>query len=193
MVLKHEVIQKTAENNVLDENKLWRRLKNDDISALEEMFKTYYNLLFGYAIKINNDPQLIKDCIQELFSDLWGSRKNLGDVISIKGYLLKSIRRRVLKALKASRRLLSNSDGLYDEITFSHEDFIVKNESDEQYKRQLILAIEKLSKRQKEIIFLKYYEEMSYDEISDIMGIKYQSLRNTLHQALIELRKYMNF
>ena len=51
------------------------------------------------------------------------------------------------------------------------------------------MAIEQLSNRQKEIIYLKFYNGLSYEEISAVTQLKYQSVRNLFSVALKELRK----
>jgi RNA polymerase sigma-70 factor (ECF subfamily) len=49
-------------------------------------------------------------------------------------------------------------------------------------------ALERLSSRQKEIIYLKYYQNLSYEEVSEIMNINYQVARNLLYQAIKSLK-----
>ena len=52
-------------------------------------------------------------------------------------------------------------------------------------------AMKELTDRQREIIFLKYSKNLSYEEIGEILGINYQSIRNLTHRAVSELRKAM--
>jgi RNA polymerase sigma-70 factor (ECF subfamily) len=55
-----------------------------------------------------------------------------------------------------------------------------------------VQAIDQLSNRQKEIIYLKFYQNLSYEEVSEIMNINYQVARNLLHQAIKAMRKILS-
>lgn len=57
--------------------------------------------------------------------------------------------------------------------------------------QKLQKAMKELTDRQREIIFLKYSKNLSYEEIGEILGINYQSIRNLTHRAVSELRKAM--
>ncbi|HEY1199844.1 MAG TPA: sigma-70 family RNA polymerase sigma factor, partial [Niastella sp.] len=52
-------------------------------------------------------------------------------------------------------------------------------------------ALGQLSNRQKEIIYLKFYQELNYDEVSEIMNINYQAARNLLYQSIKSLKKLL--
>jgi RNA polymerase sigma-70 factor (ECF subfamily) len=67
---------------------------------------------------------------------------------------------------------------------------IHQQESDEK-KQRVIKALEGLSHRQKEIIYLKYYQNLSYEEVSEIMNINYQVARNLLYQAIKSLKNML--
>jgi RNA polymerase sigma-70 factor (ECF subfamily) len=76
-------------------------------------------------------------------------------------------------------------------FVWSHETFLISEQEDEEKKIRLLKAIEQLSGRQKEIVYLKYYQNLSYDEICDIMNINYQVARNLLYQAIKSLKKWL--
>ena len=134
----------------------------------------------------------MKDCIQELFIDLWENRSRLGDVKSIKFYLLKSLRYIILRKISTITKRLQKLQ-LFGKpeftITFSHEEFLTSEETTAGKNRQVADLLNKLPNRQKEIIYLKYYEELEYQEIANILSINYQSVINHIYKAFQVLRK----
>lgn len=173
-------------NTAKDDILLWESFREGDRKAFATLFRTHYELLYRYGGKFTTDPNLLEDCIQELFIELWQA-KTRTTVISVRAYLLKSLKYKILKAYRKSRDIVSIGD---DETPFewSHENFLIAGEEDAEKKRLLLKALEQLSGRQKEIVYLKYYQNLSYDEVSEIMNINYQVARNLLYQAIRSLK-----
>ena len=122
---------------------------------------------------------------------LWDRKEYLGEVRSVKAYLLASLRRKILKTLNLERKTES-IDYLQDVpipgVQMSIEESIILKELKDHQKQMLQDALENLPTRQKEILFLKYYNGMSYEEIEEILSINYQSIRNHIYRALERLR-----
>ena len=173
-------------NTAKDDILLWESFREGDRKAFATLFRTHYELLCRYGGKFTTDPNLLEDCIQELFIELWQA-KTRTTVISVRAYLLKSLKYKILKAYRKSRDVVPIGD---DETPFelSHESFLIAGEEDAEKKRLLLKALEQLSGRQKEIIYLKYYQNLSYAEVSEIMNINYQVARNLLYQAIRSLK-----
>jgi RNA polymerase sigma factor (sigma-70 family) len=165
----------------------WRAFTNGDRDALGMLFRMYYPHLYKYGNKIVADEQVLEDCIQELFIELW-QHKNPTPTLSVKAYLLKALKYKLLKTLHKKNMLLP--DAVAFEI--SYESFIIAKQEDEEKIRKVVQAIDQLSNRQKEIIYLKFYQNLSYEEVSEIMNINYQVARNLLHQAIKAMRKILS-
>jgi RNA polymerase sigma-70 factor (ECF subfamily) len=73
----------------------------------------------------------------------------------------------------------------------SHENLMVGREMDAEKTARVLQALAQLSNRQKEIIYLKFYQELNYEEVSDIMNINYQAARNLLYQSIKSLKKLL--
>ena len=138
------------------------------------------------------DKELIKDCIQDLFIDLRKNRKNLSDTTSIKLYLFKSIKRRVILYKK---RLLVNSTniqrycGLDFKVVLSAEHLMIDRQLEEQKLCRLNTALKKLTKRQGEVIYYYFYENMDYSQVMEMMDLKnIKSARNLVYKALKVLK-----
>jgi RNA polymerase sigma factor (sigma-70 family) len=170
---------------------LWASLKKGDRDALGKLFSVYYPLLIKYGNKLCPDHELLEDCIQDLFADIWQS-KAAPEVESVKAYLLKALKYKIFK--KQRNRLLRDHNAeLPDEMTFeiSPETFLVEQQENKDRVRKLIDALNQLPSRQREVIYLKIFQELSYDEVSDIMNINYQVCRNLMSQAIKTLRKIL--
>jgi RNA polymerase sigma-70 factor (ECF subfamily) len=166
-------------------------LRKDDEKALGYLFNKFYNKLYKIGLKWCLDSDITEEAIQLIFSDLWKYRHNLDDIQSFEAYLKGSLKKRIFKELQkvnsvekvnweeAERFILS---------TQSYEEILIKQESDTQLKKQLHHALEQLSPRQKEIIVLKYFEELSFKEISEKTGLQTDSIYKMLHEGIKKLR-----
>jgi RNA polymerase sigma factor (sigma-70 family) len=170
---------------------LWQELKQGNEQAVGEMMQYYYADLYQYSLKIACDADLSKDCIQEIFMEIWTKREKLSDVNYIKPYLFKSLRRRIIYHKTQKKRELKNL-GVDFDVVFSQEDFLVNEQNTKERQEKLLHALNQLSKRQREAIYLKFYEGLSYEEIAEIMGITYQPLYNLIYKSLKLLREYLS-
>lgn len=108
-------------------------------------------------------------------------------------YLMKSYRRKILRHLKRELRYEKNQikEEIPFEVSYSVEhDLILKEESDQRTKMYLT-ALQSLSPRQKEAIYLRYTKELEYEDISEIMEISVESCRNLISKAVSTLKEFM--
>lgn len=134
---------------------------------------------------------MLEDTIQELFLEIWKNR-NPVPAISVKAYLLKALKYKLLKEMSRSSATQFRDEFAEDGVfELGHEALLVAKQEDEERARTVLESLEQLSHRQKEIIYLKFYQNLSYDEVSSIMNINYQAARNLLYQAIKALKKIM--
>ncbi len=170
----------------------WTNLRRGSRSALFELYNTFYDDLYNYGFKISNDDALTRDIIHDLFVDLWTKCKSLPEIRSVKPYLLRIMRNMILDQIREYRKgiNLENSGLIIDEIQFSYEEMILTREMNSEVGHQLAFALSCLPARQKEMIQLRFYHRCSYDEMMEITGVNYQSVRNTISRALKNLKKF---
>lgn len=166
---------------------LWMLFKEGDVHAFEAIIKNHYQNLYNYGTRFCRDSELIKDSLQELFLLLWKNRENLGTPASVKNYLLKSLRRKLFR--EASKTKQANPfDELYFDAGFNMvlpvEHNVILQEKLTELSFKVRSVLEKLSPRQQEIIYLRFYMDADVDEISEIMELSRQSVYNLLHEAL---------
>jgi len=163
----------------ISDNLLWQRLKEDDREALGGLYEKYADHLLAYGLSIVYNRDIVRDAVQELFLQVWSSRHRLTIPDSSRYYLMASVRRLILKIVKEEQVLADEIEERSEEQDFEHE---------EEIRRVVLNAVRTLPPRQQEIIFLKFYEKMSYEEISALTGLEYQILRNTICRAVKSLR-----
>ena len=165
---------------------LFIALKKGDKTALSELFNRYYDFLLHYGLKITPDDFIVEECIQELFVYLFEAGDRLGAVENIKAYLFTAIRRRILKKIKREHRQTVNrrpSSGAPD-IQFSSEEIWIRQEGEQHTQQLLYQALNELSARQREAIYLRYFNGLNTRDIAAVMGVSNQTVLNTLYQAL---------
>ena len=151
--------------------------------------------MFSYGLRINSDQELVKDAIHDVFLDLKKNSTSLGETDSIKFYMFKCLKRRIYKELINWTNLkeeqeISNSF----EITFSHEQTLIDKQIDFEMTQKINLAIQNLSPRKREAIYYIYYEGMSYEQVSELMGLcDAKSARDLTYKALKCLRESLGF
>ncbi len=168
----------------------WQRLREGDKSALEAIYRSQVAALLQYGLKFTSDQSLVEDCLHDLFVRLWQNRAKLGDTTSVEAYLFASLRRAIIRELKKGQRF--DAPEREDDPRFGAElavDTMITDQeiSDEQAQR-LKAAFSKLSDRQREAVYLRYYQEMEYEAICAAMDINYQSVRNLVAAGLRSLR-----
>jgi len=168
---------------------LWVRFKSGDKSAFKAIYYKYYMTLYRYGLKTSLDADLAEDTLQDLFLKLWKNRSSIGEVSSVKSYLYRAYIRTVFDALKKSRRTYSAADLNLEQIDKSIEESMIIDQSLNETNQNLHLALKHLTKRQKQIVVLHYFEGLSYKQIEEILPLKYQAIRNCVHEAIKVLRK----
>lgn len=175
-------------NNWSKDDYLWDSFKGGDENAFEKIFKQNYKLLLNYGLKINPNIEEIKDCIQQLFSVLWESRERLGPNSSIKSYLIASLRRMIIRSAKSTNLFTGLEDidpTFYVEKSEEYKCIAKQNEIE---RVQLLSeTIQHLPNRQKEALYLKYYGDHSFEEISEVMGITTRAVYKLIYKALDKL------
>jgi len=179
----------------MDKKVAWEKfVYSGNALSFKAVFNGYFKSMYGYGIKLCNRPELVKDCIQELFRNIWERRDEMSHVDSPNVYLFVSLRRKILRAIKSNNRAVNNLDRVSDEIQiqFAKEDIIIRDEVKFQKKEELKDALNQLPKRQKEVIYLHFYNGMSYGEIEEILSINRQSVRNHVYRAMETLRSLLD-
>ena len=173
-----------------DDYALWQSFKEGDKDSFQAIYFHHFPHLYEYGMRLVSDKELVKDCIHDLFIKLWNNKSNLGDVTAIRSYLLVSLRTTVYNKLKQRTRLVATeiSDSYPFEMVFSVESEFITKETRSAQGQQLVEALNQLTSRQKEVIYLRYFEELEYEDIAAIMNITVKATYKLTARGLESLR-----
>ncbi|MGV8136095.1 MAG: RNA polymerase sigma factor [Mangrovibacterium sp.] len=179
--------------------KLWEQfMQKGDLSALSKVYFHYYDFLFDYGMRLTKDTQAVEDAIQSEFLSMIRSRENMTPIKNLPGYLISSFRRQLVKNLKIQRKLVLLED--MQEEPFFYYKASEQDNSDQERQEQVCSVVKRcineLTSRQKEIIFLRFEKEISYEEISEMLNISvescYKSVYRTIKTIKIQVEKILN-
>lgn len=169
---------------------LWSQLKSGDQQALATIYEQHFGFLYNYGKKIARDISTVEDAIQELFVELWERRSKLSETDSVRAYLTVAIRRKLVKKVKQAHKSVELDDALFGFDTAVEQPQLADG-PDATLSKKIKSTLEHLPPRQKEILYLKYYGGMDYEEIADIMDMNYQSARNLVSRAIAKMTTYL--
>lgn len=168
-----------------DLESLWCRLRNGEEEAVFGLFRDLYNPLFNYGFSLYGSRENVEDAISQVFLELWEKRSELKSVTNVKSYLFTYLRRKISREYEKEIKSILPDPEMYEESVM---DYMIQLQTEEETKRLVLDAISKLPPRQKQLIMLKFYQNLGYDEISEITGLATQSVYNNIHQSLKYLR-----
>lgn len=172
---------------------MWRHLKDGDELAFGKLLKKYFNPLQNYGYKFVKDDEFVKDCVQEVFIEIWQRREKIASPDSVKAYLLSCVRRKVVREgfrqqiiKDEHERNVESKSGDFD---ISPEWVMIEQENLLEISEKVNKSISKLPKRQREVLYLQYYQNLNREEIAQIMDINSQSVSNLLQSAFKSFRE----
>lgn len=177
-------------NNLYQPDEIWCQFLQGDRAAFEQLFDLHAPSLYHYGRKITEDTCLVEDCIQDLFLELWQRRERLSPVNSVRHYLLKSLKRRILQAKEQCTNLSAYTEQNLNSEP-SYETQLIQLQTSQEQKEKLAMALSHLTEQQKKVIYLKYYEKLSYDEIATVLSLNKRTVYNLVSLAISELQKVL--
>lgn len=178
------MLEKIHKENNINENDLWRKFLSGDLAIFDQIYEYWFPKLLTYGLQLTPDLDLVQDTVQQLFIDFWQRRKKLKNIEKFKNYLFKSFRNKLIKKLSSSKLMVSldiknmEIDEQLAEEPF--ESIMIQYQLDQQIQKKLKLAYQELTLRQKEAVYFRFYENMSYQEISETMNFKDAKYARTL-------------
>lgn len=174
-----------TESSNIDEGQLWKQLKEGDRTAFVWIYNKYVADLIRYGCQIVKNKALVEDVVQDIFVALWEKKKNQADVHSIRFYLLSATRRTLLRRIKKENVFVSEEaerDKLF-KIVPSFLDEKLETLKKKELTEKIRAIIEGLSDRQREIIYLKFYQGLSYKEIAALLELDQKYTYNLAARA----------
>lgn len=172
------------------DKKTWDDFRNGMSYALSHIYYQHVHILFSYGKKFSKDDEIIKDTIQDLFFDLIRTRQKLNETDNIKFYLFRAFRRKLIKNIE-KQKLSIDFHLTYkaeEETISSAEKDIIDDEELTTREKIVQEALATLSKKQREILYYRFNCNFEYEQICEIMSLKYDSARKQVFRALKALK-----
>lgn len=172
----------------------WQSFKLGDATAFRQLYEAFMPQLYSYGKKFASDAVLIEDTIQDLFCTLWADRTRLGDPVSVKNYLLKAFRTTLYKKLRKKHQVVQAPESLqfHFEFTMPVDEVIIEKEQLEGIKKDIDRALYRLTDRQREIIYYRFYLNLEFHEIAELMEMQTRATYKLTARALEMLRTAMD-
>jgi RNA polymerase sigma factor (sigma-70 family) len=171
---------------------LWLQLKRGEKGGLAGIYSKFSSDLFRYGMAIKPNRSFIKDCIQELFIDLWKYRDTLARTDNVRVYLIRCLSNRISKEISREKKMIWEGEISNYETVFleeSVEDRMIDFQREVDLQIKLKKGLEKLPIRQREVIQLIFFEKKGYEESSKILGINVDSCYTLAWKAIKSLKK----
>jgi RNA polymerase sigma factor (sigma-70 family) len=172
----------------------WELMTGGDKDAFLIIYNSHYHALMCYGFSLSASKELTKDCIQELFTEIWKTRSTLNtEVKNIRSYLFTWLRRKISRELSrlAKENLFDETNEEFHFAEPSYEELLIAFQQSEEKKEQLRAALKKLTKKQLEIIKLKFFENLSYRTIAAQTSLTPRTVYNLVYEAVRHLRESM--
>jgi RNA polymerase sigma factor (sigma-70 family) len=166
---------------------VWQAFCQGSRVAYAWMYEKYVRVLYNYGYKIAQDRQLTEDCIQDLFLTILESRERLSPTDSIKFYLFRALRREIVRKLQQRDRFTSDAELDFRAVFVCDENWLDAQVARDQV-AELLRELNHLPPRQKEALFLKFFDGLSYEEVAGVMGIEQSSAYKVVYKALDNLQ-----
>jgi RNA polymerase sigma factor (sigma-70 family) len=180
-------------DQLVNDQILWQSIRKGNQLAFSSLYKKYVNALYNYGMHIQADHDEVVDTIQELFVNIWSRRESMAEVSKVKYYIFKSFKNLYVNRLQQVRKLKGglNDPLLSASVEDSFEEELILSQTKQQQSKKLNAAVEQLTKRQKEAVLLKYYNELTFTQVATVMGISVEAVQNLLSKAIQLLKARM--
>ena len=163
--------------------------KNESISFLS-IYNLYINDLLSYGISSGFDEDTCRDAAHDVFYKMYKEKDKLVHVKDAKSYLFRCFRNRLFNIYNKVSRISPLTD---ENIQFTTNvtivDTIISKEEKEKLQQSVSELLDSLTPRQREAIYLRYMQEMDYEDISEILKMNCNSARRLVHRGIKALRE----
>jgi RNA polymerase sigma-70 factor (ECF subfamily) len=174
-----------------DDAALVARVRAGDEGALAAIFHAYATRLCAFAYRYVESRDVAADLVQDVFLKVWQNRGRWEIAESVRAYLYRATRNRALDFLKhesVERRWAEQAarDRLVDDALTSAPSAA---EGTRDLADELVRVLDQLPERCRQVFLLRWHHDLSYAEISELMGTTPKTVENQMSRALRLLRE----
>lgn len=164
-------------------------LKNHSEKAFRVLFECYYQDIYGYSISLLKSKEAAEENVQNVFMKVWMHREKLNEEQSFKAFIFTIARNQAFNVLsKAANEVLLHQEIFYTaEQVHNQGDFAIREKECKKLHKE---ALRQLPPKRKQIFKMSRKKGMTYEEISQELGISVSTVKNQMSKALESLRIY---
>lgn len=156
----------------------------------EYVYKKHYKGIFNVVNKLTGDRFITEDIIQDVFLKIWQKADSLSISTSFKSYLYKAAINQALTYLKSEKKNFVDSTEAAEQIDRQHHYSSADRQiEDSEIKMQIAGAMKQLPPACRAVFVLCRYENASYKEAAEILGISENTVDNHMNKAMKILKK----
>ena len=176
--------------NDLSDQELISILQKGNEQAIDILFRRHYSFVCQSVYRILKDGNTAEDIAQEVFFGLWKKRENLNITTSVKGYLKRAAINKSLNFIRDQKIKFDDKEEQLPNLT-STQSTTQQHLEAEDLQKKIDEAIDSLPEKCRLVFTLSRFEEMSYQEIADHLGISIKTVENQISKALKVLRSIL--
>ena len=161
-----------------------------DRNAFSSIYNKYVDELFAYGIGLGFERETLKDAIQDTFFKFYVNKKQLKEVVHLKYYLFRMLKNRLFDIYKSQ-----NKEEVVDimNLPFLMEpsvlDELVAHEDKIALETEIKNLLDILTDRQREAVYLRFIQEMEYEEVADLLDMTAPAVRKLISRAIKRMRE----
>jgi RNA polymerase sigma-70 factor (ECF subfamily) len=171
----------------MEDRELLQKVHAGDEGAYDTVFRTWYPVLVRVAAALLREIDAAEEVAQDVMHELWRRRHVLDTSVSLRGYLLRSVRNRALnhlRHLRVRRETESEVEALYDTPLTADQPIAARELS-----VAIQIALRELPPRCREVFELSRADGLKYAEIAETLGISQKTVEAQMGKALKILRE----
>lgn len=174
----------------------WKSFLNcqNESEAFANIYNFYINDLLSYGLSLGFNENTCRDAVHDVFYKMYKDKSKLSHVENAKSYLFRSFRNRLFNIYNKTSKISSFTN---EEIPFSTNitilDTIISKEELDKLQQTVSDLLDDLTPRQREAIYLRYMQEMDYEEIAELLKMDSNSARRLVHRGIKALREKVSF
>jgi RNA polymerase sigma-70 factor (ECF subfamily) len=170
---------------------LVHRCVSGDSAAFERLVREHMNVVLGLAYNYVGNFSTAEDIAQETFVQAFQSLGTLRDGARFKVWLLKIARNKSIDAIRRNQNLISLDQNKVLQNEILSRPIPEPDEKFEYTEEQLLAAVQSLRQDYREIFVMKHIDNLSYKEISNILGMTISAVGEKLYRVRAMLREIL--